>query len=312
MGFYSDWIAKTERLLNAVPYAACSPASREEHGIFSALLAQVKGAKIIRLSGEQADVFIDMPRIDGQDFNWLRMPFLHTYVALDKPFAFHGYVSGYREEPAACVNVRGILVNDWDMTRVPSLKITGAPPGATRILQVVFFVPLADDPGNVHIASLCVAGDKLVIDEHGKDWGTRQRMLTWLIHVVNFLSSPSVKLAQASPDAALQKARARDADVAAGRAEGRAARQGRVRHPAGEGWHHRRQSARAGERAGQHDNVRVQGEAEGGPGTAPPAPGRRQRARAQVAGQRARDAERGTRDRAVVSSYRARRQRSAA
>ena len=209
MGFYSDWIAKTERLLNAVPYAACSPASREEHGIFSALLAQVKGAKIIRLSGEQADVFIDMPRIDGQDFNWLRMPFLHTYVALDKPFAFHGYVSGYREEPAACVNVRGILVNDWDMTRVPSLKITGAPPGATRILQVVFFVPLADDPGNVHIASLCVAGDKLVIDEHGKDWGTRQRMLTWLIHVVNFLSSPSVKLAQASPDAALQKARAR-------------------------------------------------------------------------------------------------------
>lgn len=150
-----------------------------------------------------------MPRVDGQDFSWLRMPFLHTYIALDKPVDFHGYMSGYRDEPPVCVKVRGILINDWDMLKAPALKIDKAPPNATRILQVIFFVPLDDDPGNVHIASLCVAGNELIIDTRCTDWGTRQRMLTWLIHIVNFLSSPSVKLAPAQVDAALQKARIR-------------------------------------------------------------------------------------------------------
>lgn len=59
MGFYSDWLAGTSRLLNAMPAAVCSSQqAKETHNIFSALLAQVKAAKIVRLSGAQADVFM--------------------------------------------------------------------------------------------------------------------------------------------------------------------------------------------------------------------------------------------------------------
>src|SRR5437867_221137 len=99
MGFYSDFIEKCERdyrqwqelrgqavsdptILAALKQNAQRTSGGDlkmlENSVtgFWNLARKMRQAKIIRMSGDQCDVFLHSPRVEGQDFaTWLRLPF---------------------------------------------------------------------------------------------------------------------------------------------------------------------------------------------------------------------------------------------
>jgi hypothetical protein len=78
-----------------------------------------------------------------------------------------------------------------------------------RVFQVHFFLHDKHTLASTDSAGLIVTTDnRLLYAQHGTVQ-TRKRMLAWAVHVINFLSSPSVKLAFQEPSAARQKARQR-------------------------------------------------------------------------------------------------------
>ena len=79
-----------------------------------------------------------------------------------------------------------------------------------RVFQVHFFLHDQDTLASTDSAGLIVTTDnRLLYAQHGTV-ETRKRMLAWAVHVINFLSSPSVKLAYQPPSAALNKKRERN------------------------------------------------------------------------------------------------------
>lgn len=308
MGFYSDFIGQCEKLGDpesvaslmrvrsqlvgitppglhlAFPIPADTPpkireAVAREAMYFVQTAVMMKRARIVRLLGAQAQVFLETPGVEGQDYvNWLRLPYQELYVQLDPPIVFGGYASEYDPKmEAGAGTVPGAILDppgSWDnivdveelarrfrtrakgdpivkgvlLVECPGSKIkrlgfrareflewyisdesamqsdpVGDPlkPGSgnlkveidmtqcERVLQVCFLIPLPDYFLNTHIATLAIMKDgRLLCSKQGL-WQTRKRMIDWAIHLINFLSSPSVKLVPAEHEPALQKARAR-------------------------------------------------------------------------------------------------------
>jgi hypothetical protein len=74
---------------------------------------------------------------------------------------------------------------------------------------VHFFLFDRETLANTDSASMIVTTDnRLLYARHGL-FQTRDRIVAWAVHVLNFLSSPSVKLVYQAPPEALQKARKR-------------------------------------------------------------------------------------------------------
>ncbi len=78
-----------------------------------------------------------------------------------------------------------------------------------RVFQVHFFLYDRDTLAKTDSAGLIVTTDnRLLYAQHGTV-ETRKRILAWAVHVMNFLSSPSVKLSFQEPSAVLNKKRER-------------------------------------------------------------------------------------------------------
>ena len=79
-----------------------------------------------------------------------------------------------------------------------------------RLFHVIFLMPLQDYPMNIHSFTIGVLKDNtLWCAKRTSTETVLTKAQQWVIHLINFLSSPSVKLVRNAPDAALQKARAR-------------------------------------------------------------------------------------------------------
>lgn len=76
-----------------------------------------------------------------------------------------------------------------------------------RVIVATFLMPIPKFDLNIHGISLAVQKDNTLTVTHLGDIKTRVRMANWLVHTVNFLSSPSVKLLWNPPPAALNKKR---------------------------------------------------------------------------------------------------------
>ena len=79
-----------------------------------------------------------------------------------------------------------------------------------RIFRIHFFLHDRYTMASTDSAGLIITTDnRLLYAQHGTV-ETRKRILAWAVHVINFLSSPSVKLAYQEPSAALNKKRTRN------------------------------------------------------------------------------------------------------
>ena len=79
-----------------------------------------------------------------------------------------------------------------------------------RLFHVVFLMPLQDFPMNIHSFTIGVLKDNTIwCAKRTSTEAVLTKAQQWVIHLINFLSSPGVKLVARQPDAALQKARAR-------------------------------------------------------------------------------------------------------
>src|SRR5689334_1637182 len=59
---------------------------------FEEFARKMRMAKIIKVSGDQCKVFLDMPAVPNQDARWLRLPFPFIWLQLDVTFKFKSVV----------------------------------------------------------------------------------------------------------------------------------------------------------------------------------------------------------------------------
>jgi hypothetical protein len=214
----------------------------------------MRHAKIIKMSAEQCKVFMETPRVDGQDYaRWMRLPFPTIWLALDGTFPFlsvkgtarYGEIitpnSLYLPLPSddLPVQVKGVLLSEIPASKFKAsfgerhdMSFEGEQPGVDtitdsrrvklregreipmkdidRVLNVMFVSPLPETKFNEDSAILLILKDgTMTYSKHDAFSERREMMITFIIHVVNFLASPSVKLMPREPDVALQKARQR-------------------------------------------------------------------------------------------------------
>jgi hypothetical protein len=75
-----------------------------------------------------------------------------------------------------------------------------------RILQIHFFLWDRETLASTDSATLIITTDNRLLHAQHGSVATRRRIFAWAVHVINFLSSPSVKLVYQAPPAPLQKA----------------------------------------------------------------------------------------------------------
>ena len=204
----------------------------------------IRAATVIRMRGDQTAVFLDTPVHEEQDWaQWLRLPFPYLYIQPEQAFPFHDYDQGVEEgieearangaDPEEIERlqkikrigaplIRGVLLAEgpsveamqirqqsrgpWSTDLVPDL--TAVP--TQRVLLATFLMPIPGFELNMHTLTMAILGDgRLATTNIGAQEGTRSRMRAWVIHVINFLTSPSIKLVRREHSRELQKARAK-------------------------------------------------------------------------------------------------------
>lgn len=96
MSFRDDWLAEWVRAaavlrprLEKIPEAV-----GEQFRVYEEIAGRCAQSVVIRLRGDQAQVFLDTPRIAGQDYaRWLRLPFPSIYIGLESPLVFRHYLA---------------------------------------------------------------------------------------------------------------------------------------------------------------------------------------------------------------------------
>lgn len=206
----------------------------------------IRGAKIIRIRGEQSAVFLDAPVHETQDWKrWLRLPFPVVYIEPEQPFAFPGYDHGVEQGIAEAIAngadqeeidrlrmiervkaplIRGVVLAEGDSIEGIRVAKAGGEGGPwpsdigvdlkdapiVRLILAAFLLPVPGFELNMHIMTTAILDDgRLAVSLHGHMMETRRRMRGWVIHTVNFLSSPSVKLVAREHSRELQRARAK-------------------------------------------------------------------------------------------------------
>ena len=277
MSFYSDFILKVSieaKIIEGKPASAqliVEDENGRHHQVTAGQMARglspfyqtaehMKASKIIRLPSAQAQVFLDTPTADGQDYlTWLRLPFPRMYIHVDGMMTFGNYADQIENDIADALarndkaeaerlvmiqkeqspQIKGILlaelhpeVEDVEVARSSpaSVKFINADRTTTltemvdniqdvvshhnyttkdiaRLISCTFMMPLPTHFFNMHSVNILVMKDGRLVTTTAAQQQVRDRMRRWIIHIANFLSSPSVKLAWTNPSPQLQKKR---------------------------------------------------------------------------------------------------------
>jgi len=178
-------------------------AAETDHShIFYYLTAHLSRAVDIRMRAEQAQIFLEIPEIPQQDYvQWLRQPFPRIFVHFDQAMTFRNYIGSLdldagRTEPYE-QKVRAVLILECPRDKLPStvkFNVEVQLHEIERVFQVHFFLHDKHTLASTDSTGLIITCDnRLLYAQHGTV-ETRKRMLAWAEHVINFLSSPSVKL----------------------------------------------------------------------------------------------------------------------
>lgn len=236
MSFFSEYIAHSDELIAETTAgfekgkflnhsADVMAALRKDLWFIKYVVALMKECRIVKLAGEQAEVFLGMPIIAEQDYSLLRAPFPRLYIEMvETPFTFTKYKDIDENITHDELKIRGVMIAELTpaMTVNPNDIITmeygfseEVAATAARFIQVIVYAPLPGFADNTFVATMAITKDGRVIypfhfQDEGKLSAQREmalRILHWGIHIMNFLTSPAVILEAKEFDIALQKAR---------------------------------------------------------------------------------------------------------
>ncbi len=230
MGFFADWIAQVdvhEQMLERVrdkmiagvgPSPEMFNAAVMEFQIAQMTREEMKASRIIKVPADQLMLFAELERVQGQDYLKLRSPFPEIYID-----PVNGVMSAKRYQDRPNAQVKGMLVS-FDVFGQRSdavwLQSIRADFGLQEsqfpfaVIKTTWFMPLSEAFENNYINTILITSDgTLHYPDHGRSTGVvdlelRESMVTWLIHILNFLTSPAVVLSKCEPSVKLQKARA--------------------------------------------------------------------------------------------------------
>jgi hypothetical protein len=165
------------------------------------------------MRADQAQLFMEIPEMPQQDYvQWLRQPFPRIFIHFDQAITFRNYLGSIdldegRTEPYE-QKVRAVLMLECPRDKIPEnikFNVEVQMHEIERVFQVHFFLHDKHTLASTDSAGLIATCDnRLLYAQHGTV-ETRKRMLAWAVHVINFLSSPSVKLIFQGQSSAVKK-----------------------------------------------------------------------------------------------------------
>lgn len=209
---------------------------------FIAVAKLMRASKIIKLPAQQSQIFLGSPVLDGQDYlQYLRLPFPVIYVHNDGEVKFGEYALSMEDDiqkakdvgdheeaerlsslkTVASPQVKGVLLSEVSPEQWRTNWTDQSPNGwgkfkfeiptpleaVERIIVVSFLMPIPDFFLNMDTLTLAVRKDGRLVVSLREHESARTRMRQWVIHTINFLNTPHVKLVERFPNPALQKAR---------------------------------------------------------------------------------------------------------
>lgn len=219
MSFYADWLHECYSITHAVLETHQDRYSEQDKRIarmYYWVWKRMARAKIIRCARDQAQCLLDQPRSSGQNYAaWLRLPFPEVYLELNGAISLDKRESSHESGPARRFKAMGILLIEQEIDADGQRFLTHEdsyapiPHGAKRLISAALFEPPASEMYYLGL-SIFVFNDHIEYAVPRPDiLETSARLMTFTIHLINFLSSPSVKLVRQEPSAALQKQRQR-------------------------------------------------------------------------------------------------------
>jgi hypothetical protein len=144
--------------LNGKEYQKTADEVRDGLRPFVLITSYMRRAKIVRLRADQAQVFLDTPETDGQDYvKWLRLPFPALYLHIDGRMVFDEYAAGIDADIAFARSAGDV----GEVDRLETIKREGNP----DVKGVLLYEVPADQVGVFYQGRLELG---LGFDEQGK------------------------------------------------------------------------------------------------------------------------------------------------
>ena len=226
MGFLADYLKENTPSDLTIDWMA-----NKELSFRRRLVRTLSHARIVKLQVEQAQLFKEIPRVIGQDYKLLRSPFDHLYLEfLNGDFRIDEIqtqtetdhvraqkIPRHARVQAVLISIESIPKEFVDAENSSEESLIAARLKAIYFVSIVFFIPVIIDRYNSYVSSFMVLDDgRLYEPDLDLDANTdvvdrkfSTNMVTWTIHILNFLTSPSVIMEGKEAPEALQKARAK-------------------------------------------------------------------------------------------------------
>lgn len=238
MSFYYDWIergmdlleagAKSLRMHNrrALYDAGITSEDLDEVGyelaILKVTMASMLDAKIIKLPDSQLEEFMTVPLSDHLDYTLVRSPYTDIYMEVNPPLPMGLYWDDLTRIHIEGVRVHALMISELSPTELDHdhayimgehRRVEVVNEGKSlRGFRSTLFLPLPGAPENTFIATFHVTLDGKLWKPavHAMDLKTQAEHKVYVdmsIHIMNYLTSPSIMLERKEHDAALQRAR---------------------------------------------------------------------------------------------------------
>lgn len=234
MSFLQDFIEDTAKMIRSVAEdnrlfgkVMADAQARSEVQFRIDLLSDLKNAKIVNVDTRQAFMFWDLPNLN-QDLLKLRSPYSCIYVSFTggNQFIIPDYDDHLLQIVRKNVRAYGALILE---TSQDNRRLFTEP--VSRVFQTLFFCPVDIAKENVYVMTFGILPDGTLTTRPNSDLImkfaqsdnelrrremhsrakteslTSKQIIAWTIHMLNYLTSPSVVLERKEHSPELQKSR---------------------------------------------------------------------------------------------------------
>jgi hypothetical protein len=228
MSFYTEWtdrghmiLAKGLRGLDRGTYLKLDKqglfqSAKAELSVLNSTLDLMAASKIIKIPDSQLQEFFNVTVNTEQDFTLLHSPFPSIYFDITPPLKYPKYWDEMENKELAEVRIHSMMLSEIETRVEHTVFVDGTlMPFEFKLekaWRLTMFVPVETAPENTFVASFGIDKDNKIVRPMSAHLGERSdaqhaRYVDMAIHVMNYLTSPTIVLERRQHDAALQRAR---------------------------------------------------------------------------------------------------------
>lgn len=229
MSFYTEWLENGLETFNIGLRQVVSPTAHldrdtvkratMELAVLRDTLTCMQKSKIIKMPDHQLQEFLDVKINQEQDFKLIQSPFPSIYMDINPPLVYPGYWDDIEKRRIDECRVHGVMLTETT-GKIDNVFITATGDvepykdltPLIKAWRLVLFIPLFDAEENTFCATFGINANGRLVRPASEDLQQatdvmHMRFVTMAVHIMNYLTSPSLILEHKTHDAALQRSR---------------------------------------------------------------------------------------------------------